>query len=110
MRRIARTSTTLAGLVSVTTWLQAQEPAGRPSAAAFDIARAYVLDSTVYPPFFVSETQPLRDALEAGVVHGGTRIAVLEHEGGHLALVLEQLTYHHAAQGDIAGEPWMVSF
>jgi hypothetical protein len=31
-------------------------------------------------------------------------------EAGRLALVTDQMAYHHVAQGEIAGEPWMVSF
>jgi hypothetical protein len=27
-----------------------------------------------------------------------------------VALVTDQMAYHHVAQGEIAGEPWMVSF
>lgn len=75
----------------------------------FDIDRAYLVDSTVFEPFFVTESRPLRDALRERAVHDDTPVLVLEHRAGRLALLTEQLAYHHAAQGDFKGEPWMVS-
>ena len=34
----------------------------------------------------------------------------MEHHAGRLAFVMDQLAYHHVAQGELRGEPWMVSF
>lgn len=85
--------------------LQAQE------AADFDINRAYQVDSTVYAPFRVENTRPLLRSLEEGELDGQTSLLVMDHpEAGRLALVTDQMAYHHVAQGEIAGEPWMVSF
>ncbi len=81
----------------------AQEP-------EFDIARARVGAGSRFEPFRVRETQSLRDALVAGMVESDTRLLVMEHAAGRLALLTDQMAYHHVAQGDIAGEPWMVSF
>lgn len=33
-----------------------------------------------------------------------------EAGGRTLALVSSQMSYHHVAQGEMAGEPWMVTF
>ncbi len=82
---------------------------GTPS-RAFDAGRAWIVDSTMFEPFGVAETQMLRDALDDETIHEGTPILVLDHPAGRLALLTEQMAYHHAAQGDINGEPWMVSF
>jgi hypothetical protein len=82
---------------------------GTPS-PAFDIARAWIVDSTMFEPFVVTETRRLRDVLDDETIHEGTPILVLDHPAGRLALLTEQMVYHHAAQGDINGEPWMVSF
>lgn len=80
-------------------------------AAEFDIDRAYQVDSTVYAPFRVEESWPLAAALERGELDGQTSLLVMDHpEAGRLALVTDQMAYHHVAQGEIAGEPWMVSF
>ena len=76
----------------------------------FDIGRAYVVDSTRFVPFVATESRSLRGAIRAGVIHEDTPLLVLEHSGGTLALSMEQMAYHHAAQGEIEGEPWMVSF
>ena len=35
---------------------------------------------------------------------------VMVRGGQHLALSTMQMSYHHVAQGELAGEPWMVSF
>lgn len=86
----------------------AQEPAS--SDGSFDISRAWISDSTIFEPFHVTETRPLREALADGAVHEDTPLLVMEHEAGKLALLTEQMAYHHIAQGKMAGEPWMVSF
>ncbi len=85
--------------------LRAQEPA-----AAFDTSRVLLYDTTRFPPFNVTETRTLRDALNDDIVHDDTPLLVLEGSSGSLALLVEQMAYHHVAQGELAGEPWMVSF
>ncbi len=76
----------------------------------FDIDIARIGTSSRFEPFRVSETEPLRDALSSGKVQGDTRVLVMEHPAGRLAFLTDQMVYHHVAQGDIDGEPWMVSF
>lgn len=80
-------------------------------AVDFDVGRAYQADSTIYAPFRVQKMHPLVRALEEGELDGQTSLLVMDHpEAGLLALVTDQMAYHHVAQGEIAGEPWMVSF
>ena len=81
----------------------AQEP-------EFDINRARVGAGSRFEPFRVRQTQLLRQALATGAVESDTRLLVMEHAAGRLALLTDQMAYHHVAQGDMAGEPWMVSF
>ena len=76
----------------------------------FEVDRAMLLDSTVYVRFDVTETRPLREALDEGLLQAQTRVLIMEHSKGRLALVTDQMAYHHTAQGEIDGEPWMVSF
>ena len=76
----------------------------------FSADRAMLLDSTVYVRFDVSDTRSLREALSEGLVQAQTRVLIMEHPKGRLALVTDQMAYHHTAQGEIDGEPWMVSF
>lgn len=79
-------------------------------AGSLDRSRALISDSTVFQPFLVEETRPLAEARRDRTVHDATPLLVLEIGGRWLALSMEQLAYHHAAQGELAGEPWMVSF
>ncbi|MFV1988338.1 MAG: hypothetical protein ACC682_13740 [Gemmatimonadota bacterium] len=78
----------------------------------FDEARAYVSDETLFVPFRVTDADvsPLRDVLAGGVVQSDTWLMIMEHDAGRLAMVMDQMAYHHVAQGDLNGEPWMVSF
>lgn len=76
----------------------------------FDISRAWIPDSLEIEPFYVKDTRPLSEALARGELTENTPILVVEHEAGKLALLTLQLAQHHVAQGEIAGQPWMVSF
>ena len=72
-----------------------------------DIAR---IGGGRFQPFVVSETEPMRDAMSAGKLQDDTRLLVLDHPAGVLAFLTDQMTYHHVAQGELNGEPWLVSF
>ncbi|NIR44186.1 MAG: hypothetical protein GWN99_08690 [Gemmatimonadetes bacterium] len=76
----------------------------------FEPDRALLSDTTRWRPFDVSETQPLAEALAEGQIHDDTPLLVFEGPAGPVALLVEQMAYHHVAQGEMAGEPWMVSF
>src|SRR5688572_19030527 len=84
-------------------------PAG-PAKPGFDVAR---LNSSVYgsfEAFHVADTQPLRDALKSRIVANDTDLLVTDTAGGTLALIVEQMAYHHIAQGRSNGRDWLVSF
>ena len=76
----------------------------------FDIDIARIGVGSRFEPFRVSESEPLLDAMSSGRLQGDTRVLVLDHPAGLLAFVTDQMVYHHVAQGEIDGEPWMVSF
>ena len=76
----------------------------------FDIEVARIGVGGRFEPFVVENLEPLADALKAGRVQNDTRLLVSQHPAGRVALLTDQMTYHHVAQGSIAGEPWMVSF
>ena len=78
--------------------------------ADFDIDIARMGVGSRFEPFRVSESEPLRDAMSAGKLQGDTRVLVMDHPAGVLAFLTDQMAYHHVAQGEIDGEPWMVSF
>ena len=79
-------------------------------APGFDVNRAMLRDGSRFTPFLVEESQLLREALEEGLVDDDTPILVVERGGQRLALMTREMTFHHVAQGELAGEPWMVSF
>ena len=86
-----------------------------------DPARAHLSDTNDFPPFNVEarDERPLGEVLAAGESRPDTDLVFTERRrsdtyGGHetapLAFVARQLAFHHVAQGEIAGEPWMDSF
>jgi len=83
----------------------AQEPTETKVAPGFDPARAYMPDEPDFTPFYVEEAdvQPLR-------VDEAPAVFVAERGDERIALIMDQMAYHHIAQGEMAGEPWMVSF
>ena len=76
----------------------------------FDASRAWLSDEDQFEPFYVEVTRLLREALASGNVREDTPILVMERDAGVLALLSRQMSYHHLAQGEMAGEPWLVSF
>jgi hypothetical protein len=102
--------------------LLAQEPSAtevvsapleiRPGSAAkgFDIKRLNSENYGAFVPFYVKETEPLNDALKDGRLASDTPVLVTETAAGPLALLTDQLAYHHLAQGRAGGKDWMATF
>jgi len=76
----------------------------------FEPGRAILSDVWGFDPFPVTKMEPLKDALEEGKVREETAVLLLARGNTRLALLTEQMSYHHIAQGELEGEPWMVSF
>lgn len=81
-----------------------------PAKAGFDISRFSSAGNGWFETFYVKETRPLGDALTGGTVAGDTRLLVTDTVGGRLALLTEQMAFHHIAQGSAGGKDWLVSF
>lgn len=77
--------------------------------AEFDSSRANLRDKEIFPPLYVEATVSLSDALKRGDVRNDTHLMVIERKTRMLALLTKQMIYYHVAQGEIDGEPWMVS-
>ena len=77
---------------------------------SFDVSRAVLLDKPRFKPFYPQRFQALGAALKRGEVRGDQRLLVAEIGSQVLALDLHQMGYHHVAQGELAGEPWLVTF
>ena len=104
-RALSSFTATLIGLTASSVAATAQT-----GAAEFDHSRAILRDSAMFEPFYVEETIPLKEALANGTLRKDTPLALLHNEAGPLTLVMSQLMYHHLAQGEMEGEPWLVSF
>jgi hypothetical protein len=81
-----------------------------PAKPGFDISRFNPTAFGLFETFQVADTRPLRDALRSGVVAENTDLLVTEVGGGAVALLVEQMAYHHLAQGRTAGTDWLVTF
>jgi hypothetical protein len=81
-----------------------------PTKEGFDIGRALFWSAPNFVPLRDPVWSSLRDARRARVVSDDTPVLVFEAGGSTLVLVTSQMTYHHVAQGDRNGEPWMVTF
>ena len=75
----------------------------------FDPNRATLRDKNIFPPLYVEATISLGEALKRGDVRKDNHLMVIERNDWMLALLTKQMIYHHVAQGEMAGEPWMVS-
>ena len=76
----------------------------------FDTGRAIFWEHPNFQPLRDPEWISLRDAIRRGDVSEDTPVVTFEAGGVTHTLVSSQMTYHHVAQGETAGEPWMVTF
>jgi hypothetical protein len=81
-----------------------------PAKPGFDISRFSNAGNGWFETFHVKQTEPLRDALKAGKVAEDTRLLVTDIASGRLALITDQMAYHHLAQGSAGGKDWLVTF
>ena len=85
-------------------------PLSAQTADDFDEARAYIGDKPMFDAFYPTEYKSLSSVRRSGRINDDTALLVLRRGGSTLTLLTLQMSYHHIAQGDLAGEPWMVSF
>ena len=76
----------------------------------FDVSRAMLRDKDIFSPFQVKATHSLQEVLARGDVRDDAPVLVMESKAVKLALLTQQVTSYHVAQGEIAGQPWMVVF
>jgi hypothetical protein len=81
-----------------------------PAKPGFDISRFALTPVGTFQTFFVKETLPLKKVLDEGKVAPDTRLLVIETAAGKLALITDQMTYHHIAQGRARNKDWMATF
>jgi hypothetical protein len=49
-------------------------------------------------------------SLSKANLHPDEELIVIERKGKYCALLAREMAYHHVAQGEIAGEPYLVTF
>jgi hypothetical protein len=81
-----------------------------PAKAGFDITRFANVANGTFVTFFVTGTEPLRDVRKAGRVVDETRLLVTETAAGPLALLMDQMAFHHSAQGRAGDKDWLATF
>lgn len=105
----------LAGLVSVGAPAAQLEqplelPPGPSTARGFDLARLNTENYGAFLPFHVTDTRLLSRARQDGTVADDTRVLVTDTAAGPLALLTDQMSYHHVAQGRAGGKDWLATF
>jgi hypothetical protein len=75
--------------------------------AELDVSRAMLKGPDYFQRFRVSgQGEPLGDLH----LDPETELIIFERGGERRALLVRQMIYHHLAQGELAGEPYLVSF
>lgn len=81
-----------------------------PAKPGFDIGRFSPTAVGTFRTFYVTDTEPLKKALADSTVAPDTRVLVISTAAGRLALITEQMVYHHIAQGQARNKDWMATF
>jgi hypothetical protein len=86
----------------------------REAVTEFDARRALLVGWDIFAPLNVQATRPLRAVLSGGSLARSTLrddepVVVAECGATPVVLLKRQLAYHHVAQGEVAGEPFLVS-
>ena len=97
-------------LCSLALLVGSSAPVVAQTADDFDPDRAMLTDEPMFDAFYPTGYEPLADALGDRRVDDDTALLVLQQGGSTLTFLTMQMSYHHIAQGELAGEPWMVSF
>jgi hypothetical protein len=91
---------------------QANPPAHLPNGPAkpgFDITRL-AANGGIFKTFDVEKTESLQKVLQDKRVAEDTPVLVTTTAAGDLALLTEQMVFHHIAQGNAGGKDWMAAF
>jgi hypothetical protein len=111
LQRLLRSNARLSRvLVGVTVLLASAASRAQTSADSFDINRFSNAGEGWFETFYVEEPQSLHGARDQGILNNDTAVLITETAGGRLALVTDQMAYHHIAQGTINSKHWMATF
>ncbi|QKG83695.1 hypothetical protein GXN76_03860 [Kroppenstedtia pulmonis] len=73
----------------------------------FELSR---LKEDHFERYDVSDTRSLQEVVKKGELKGNDSLLVVERGGERLSFSVYDMTYYHVAQGELAGEPYMVAF
>jgi hypothetical protein len=111
------TTAALAALLPVTAVSQGAankpDPVDLPNGPArpgFDITRFANIANGTFVTFQVTKTEALRDVLKGARVAEDTRLLVTDTATGKLAFVMDQMAFHHSAQGRAGTKDWLATF
>ncbi|PTX55360.1 uncharacterized protein DUF3179 [Melghirimyces profundicolus] len=76
----------------------------------FDADRAWLSDEDLFDRLEVKEARSLKETLQDGTLLDEDELLVVERGGKAHAFSVFQMAYHHTAQGELAGEPYLVAF
>jgi hypothetical protein len=112
MIRLVLTGAALAGVVLAQFQITSNPvdlPKG-PAAPGFDIKRFSNAGNGAFETLYVQRTEQLKDVFDQGRVASDTRVLVFSTAGGKLALITDQMAFHHIAEGTDGGKDWMAVF
>ena len=101
---------TFGGNLMAQQWTQVEADPNLPVRPGFDTERAIFWAKPNFTPLRDPEWIPLEKALKSGKVEEDIPVLTIRVAGKVLTFVTSQMSYHHVAQGEMAGEPWMVTF
>ena len=78
--------------------------------SSFDMDRYSTAGEGMFETFHVQETIPLQQVLDQELLASETMLLVTKTAAGNLALVRDQMAFHHIVQGEAAGKNWMATF
>lgn len=77
----------------------------------FDFDRTIQINPSPFKAFDAgSENESLAQLIETGDVNPNQPLIVIDRSNGVLALDRQEMSFHHVAQGELHGEPWMIAF
>ena len=80
------------------------------AAATFDAKRAILSRRDMFRPLAVQRTEGLAEALSGRKVRPQTPLLVLDRDGAALTLLTSEMIFHHVAQGEWNGTPFLATF
>jgi hypothetical protein len=78
--------------------------------STFNPAKARLNKQDTFQRFRVKDSFRLSDLVEQNKLREDDELLILERNDRRLAFSVFQMAYHHVAQGELAGQPYLVNF